>query len=344
MPFWRFIALTAAGSLPWVLLLAFIGREVGDNWDQWRDHLRFFDYGIAVLIVAAIAYYLFRRWRGAVGPRPAGGLIEAGAPTALSPARALPWRAARARPSCCRFPARRTSRSSLWLLGWDRDDLDRELRKSFEVALHAGAAAALVVGQRRLIASEMRLLRRCAACRCSRPLVRPAAIVGYSLEPRSRATRRARATVAGLLAGSVAMVLADLRPQERGRGEAGAIDGLASESPGGGLDPGRVENGAMAAAAGRGASPVSRRPTRGTVALQVIVGATVLKGVRLRRRGGSGRLQSVAGDGDGGIVCVHAGLAGPDPARRTRPRLWPYAAYRVALAASWRREWRDDER
>ena len=68
MPFWRFVALTAAGSLPWVLLLAFIGREVGDNWDQWRDHLRFFDYGIAALIVAAIAYYLFRRWRGCSGP------------------------------------------------------------------------------------------------------------------------------------------------------------------------------------------------------------------------------------------------------------------------------------
>ena len=32
-----------------------------------------------------------------------------------------------------------------WLLGWDYDRLDGELRKSFEVALHAGTAAALLI-------------------------------------------------------------------------------------------------------------------------------------------------------------------------------------------------------
>src|SRR5262249_61506043 len=37
-----------------------------------------------------------------------------------------------------------------WLAGWDWDDQDPELRKSFEIALHAGAAAALLVGQRRV--------------------------------------------------------------------------------------------------------------------------------------------------------------------------------------------------
>src|SRR5450432_4573999 len=35
-----------------------------------------------------------------------------------------------------------------WLLGWDYDRLDGELRKSFEVALHAGTAAALLITQR----------------------------------------------------------------------------------------------------------------------------------------------------------------------------------------------------
>src|ERR1700754_2312392 len=43
-----------------------------------------------------------------------------------------------------------------WLLGWDWDAIDPEVRKSFEVALHTGAAAALVIGQRRLIAEELR--------------------------------------------------------------------------------------------------------------------------------------------------------------------------------------------
>src|SRR5713101_5987507 len=40
------------------------------------------------------------------------------------------------------------------LAGWDWERLDPEMRKSFEVALHAGAAAALLIGQRRMLASE----------------------------------------------------------------------------------------------------------------------------------------------------------------------------------------------
>src|SRR5205809_6905938 len=35
-----------------------------------------------------------------------------------------------------------------WLLGWSYADLDGELRKAFEVALHAGTAAALLVALR----------------------------------------------------------------------------------------------------------------------------------------------------------------------------------------------------
>ena len=57
-----------------------------------------------------------------------------------------------------------------WLAGWEREERDPELQKSFEVALHAGAAAALLVGQRRVIADELRTfdLRKAAvlAARC----------------------------------------------------------------------------------------------------------------------------------------------------------------------------------
>src|SRR5207247_1212132 len=35
-----------------------------------------------------------------------------------------------------------------WLAGWDYPDLDAELRKAFEVALHAGTAAALLLALR----------------------------------------------------------------------------------------------------------------------------------------------------------------------------------------------------
>ncbi|MGC1802344.1 MAG: undecaprenyl-diphosphate phosphatase, partial [Solirubrobacterales bacterium] len=42
-----------------------------------------------------------------------------------------------------------------WLAGWDPDGRDPELDKSFGVALHAGAAAALLIGQRKVIAAEL---------------------------------------------------------------------------------------------------------------------------------------------------------------------------------------------
>src|ERR1700710_709567 len=68
-----------------------------------------------------------------------------------------------------------------WLLGWDWDAIDPEVRKSFEVALHTGAAAALLIGQRRLIAEELRTFdaRRAPLLALS---FLPAAAVGYGFE------------------------------------------------------------------------------------------------------------------------------------------------------------------
>ncbi len=65
MPIGRFTLLTAAGSLPWVLMLALIGREVGDNWDDWRDNLHYLDYAVLAAIVAGIVYLVVRRRRAA---------------------------------------------------------------------------------------------------------------------------------------------------------------------------------------------------------------------------------------------------------------------------------------
>ena len=64
MPFWRFTALTAAGCIPWVLMLALIGREVGDNWEHWRHNLGYLDYAVVAAAVAGVVYLIRRRGTG----------------------------------------------------------------------------------------------------------------------------------------------------------------------------------------------------------------------------------------------------------------------------------------
>ena len=58
------------------------------------------------------------------------------------------------------------------LAGWGWEEVDPEARKSFEVALHAGTAAALLIGQRREIAAELAAFD-----------ARRAAVVGLSFIP-----------------------------------------------------------------------------------------------------------------------------------------------------------------
>ena len=47
-----------------------------------------------------------------------------------------------------------------WLAGWPYPELDPELRKAFEIALHAGTAAALLIGLRGEVAGAVRGLDR----------------------------------------------------------------------------------------------------------------------------------------------------------------------------------------
>jgi membrane protein DedA with SNARE-associated domain len=63
MPFWRFTALTVAGCIPWVFLLAFIGKQAGDRWSHWKDSLHYVDYAVVALVLAGIALLLLRAWQ-----------------------------------------------------------------------------------------------------------------------------------------------------------------------------------------------------------------------------------------------------------------------------------------
>jgi membrane protein DedA with SNARE-associated domain len=63
MPLGRFTVYTAAGCVPWVLMLGVIGVEVGDRWEEWRDKLHYFDYVVIAGILGLIVYALIRRRR-----------------------------------------------------------------------------------------------------------------------------------------------------------------------------------------------------------------------------------------------------------------------------------------
>jgi undecaprenyl-diphosphatase len=221
-----------------------------------------------------------------------------------------------------------------WLAGWDWEHLDPEIRKSFEVALHAGAAAALLIGQRGTIAEELRSFdgRRALVLGLS---FLPAAVVGYTLErPIEQRLGGPRATAIGLLAGAAAMLAADTRPQHRGRGDASAADGLAlGVAQAAALAPGVSRNGVtLAAARWRRFSRDQANLLSRTIALPIIVGATILKGVRLRRRGASPQLRRSMAIG---ATASFASTLGSQRLIRLVERdraLWPYAAYRAALA------------
>jgi membrane protein DedA with SNARE-associated domain len=76
MPFWRFSLLTLAGCVPWVLILTFIGKEAGDNWERWKDNLHYVDYAVAAAIVVGVVWLVVRNRRRRGGDDAAAGTAE----------------------------------------------------------------------------------------------------------------------------------------------------------------------------------------------------------------------------------------------------------------------------
>lgn len=217
---------------------------------------------------------------------------------------------------------------------WER--LDAELAKSFEVALHAGAGGALALGQRHRIAAELAAadMRRARLIALS---FLPPALAGLALERRiERGLRGRRALAGGLIAGALALVLADTRPRLRGPGDARELDGvLLGLAQAAALIPGVSRSGAtLAAARARCFTRAEANLLSQSVALPVLAGAALLKGLRLRRRGVDRATRLSLTAGTLSAFCSTLGsqrLLGLT--QRERP-LWPFAAYRLALAAA----------
>ena len=118
------------------------------------------------------------------------------------------------------------------------------------------------------------------------------------------------------------MLVADTRPQRRGRGDATAADGLAlGIAQAAALAPGVSRNGVtLAAARWRRFSRDQANLLSRTIALPIIVGATVLKGVRLRRRGAPPALRRSMAIGVGASFASTLASQRLIRAGRARPR------------------------
>jgi NAD(P)-dependent dehydrogenase (short-subunit alcohol dehydrogenase family)/undecaprenyl pyrophosphate phosphatase UppP len=207
-------------------------------------------------------------------------------------------------------------------------DLDGERRKELEVALHAGTLAAIGLPRPSVWLAVATL---------------PPAVAGALLEkPIEQRLGTPTTTAAGLLAGGIAMALADEKPGtepffSRRRGEKGSVPGLSQAvvlgfAQAAALVPGVSRHGAALTAlramgfARPRAHAISREASR-----PVLLGAAVLKGVRVAQRaeGLWPLVAAAAGSALSTRVAARA-LEG----RGVRAPLWPFALYRAALAAS----------
>jgi undecaprenyl-diphosphatase len=223
-----------------------------------------------------------------------------------------------------------------WLAGWRYERLDPELRKSFEVALHAGAGLALAIDLRSELIDELAGLnpRRGAVIACS---LAPPALAGLAFQRHiERRLGGPRSIASGLIAGAAAMAIADggSKRKQRTTGDAGPCDGLAlGLAQALALIPGVSRNGAtLTAARARGFTRADAQTLSWHAALPVILGASALRGALLLRSGtpeGAGRTLAA---GAGGAF-VSTLVSAPLLRRAARGRsLLPFSLYRFLLA------------
>jgi undecaprenyl-diphosphatase len=228
------------------------------------------------------------------------------------------------------------------ILGWPYDRLDPGDRKAFEVALHVGTAAGLLIALRREVLEVARALDPGRVLRLAVETVPPTCAGLFLHRPIVERLSAPRRVAVAQIAAGAALLAADLRPTDRRHEEAPLLDaiavGLAQATA---LAPGVSRGGAALTVLRlrrldrRSASVVSRH-----AAAPIVLGAAVLEGVRLARRPLPAALVPPFAAG------VVAALASTIAARRLattmdRARTYaPLAAYRVALGAAALRRFR----
>ena len=173
------------------------------------------------------------------------------------------------------------------LLGWSYVELDDELRTSFEVALHFGTAAALLIALRDEVGEAVRELDGARVARHLLTLLPPGAAALLFERPIERRLGSPRGVAVAQVVAGCTLGLADRSACARPASHTGALDALAiGLAQACALAPGVSRNGATLTAARllRFERPAANRLSR-HAALPIILAAAGLKGVRLWRRG-----------------------------------------------------------
>ncbi len=149
----RFVVLTTIGSAVWVVTLAFAGHALGSEWRSVRHAFEYVDYVIVAMIVVGVVYAVVQRRRDVarqVIPPSTWSSEQRTASARHAVALGLIQGPAEL------LPISSSSHTALipWLMRWRSAALDVELRRSLEVALHGGTAAALLAGGLGSLAAE----------------------------------------------------------------------------------------------------------------------------------------------------------------------------------------------
>ncbi len=223
-----------------------------------------------------------------------------------------------------------------WLARWPYEELDGELRKAFEVALHGGAALALALSMRTQLSAQARTMRLrgagILALACGPPAL-AGLLLGRTVETRLGGPRTIACALAG---GAVAMALADAEAPEgrRSCSQARLRDGLAlGLAQASALIPGVSRSGAaLTAARSRGFSRAAAHSLSWGVALPVMAGASALQGMRVARSRGASRIRRALLAGLASAFCSTLASAALLRGSLSEVPLLPYALYRCMLA------------